>query len=78
MHLQKPTELAKARAESMADAAGVKLNKLASVEGGSSYMPYIYYGARMEMASSAKDAGTSIMPQALEVRATATLVYEIE
>ena len=76
--LAKATELAKARAESMADAAGVKLNKLASVEGGSSYMPYIYYGARMEMASSAKDAGTSIMPQALEVRATATLVYEIE
>ncbi|MFA5887261.1 MAG: SIMPL domain-containing protein [Candidatus Nanoarchaeia archaeon] len=77
--LAKATELAKSRAEAMADASGVSLKKLTSVEGGSSYMPYIYYGARMEMASaSPKDAGTSIMPQALEVRATATLVYEIE
>ncbi|MDD4878194.1 MAG: SIMPL domain-containing protein [Candidatus Nanoarchaeia archaeon] len=78
--LAKATELAKSRAESMADAAGVSLEKLISVEGGSSYVPYIYYGARMEMAmdSGAKTASTSIMPQTLEVRATSTLVYEIE
>ncbi|MDI6737226.1 MAG: SIMPL domain-containing protein [Nanoarchaeota archaeon] len=76
--LAKATELAKSRAESMADAAGVKLKKLASVEGGSSYAPYIYYRARMEMAMDSKAAPTPIMPQTLEVRATSTLVYEIE
>lgn len=77
--LAKATELAKSRAESMADAAGVELKKLASVEGGSSYSPFMYYGARMEMAAmDSKAASTSIMPQTLEVRATSTLVYEIE
>lgn len=73
-------ELAKSRAEAMADAAGVSLKKLTNVEGSSGYTPYIYYGARMEMAmdSAAKAAPTAIMPQTLEVRATSTLVYEIE
>ena len=76
--LAKAAEIAKSRAEAMADAAGVKLVKLASVEGGSSYMPYIYSRGMAAVAEKASGAPTDIMPESLEVRATSTLVYQIE
>ena len=77
--LAKAADVAKARAEAMADAAGVSLEKLVSVEGGSSYMPYIYRGdAMMAKAEGASSVPTEISPQSLEVRATASLVYQIK
>lgn len=76
--LAKAAEVAKSRAKAMADAAGVSLDKLVSVQGGSSYTPYIYRGdMMMAKAEGASSAPTDIMPQDLEVRATASLVYQI-
>lgn len=74
--LAKAAEVAKKRAEAMAEAAGVTLDKLVSVEGGSSYVPFIYRSDMM-MAKAESAPATEIMPQDLEVRATASLVYEI-
>ncbi|MBU2638743.1 MAG: SIMPL domain-containing protein [Nanoarchaeota archaeon] len=76
--LAKAAEVAKARAEAMAEAAGVELERLVSVEGGSSYSPYIYRDAVMSMEAAAPAVDTNIMPQDLDVRATATLVYAIK
>lgn len=77
--LAKAAEVAKERAKAMADAAGVELEKLVSVEGGSSYVPYIYRGGIMAMDAKAESApATDIMPEDLDVRATASLVYQIK
>ncbi|HII16052.1 MAG TPA: SIMPL domain-containing protein [Nanoarchaeota archaeon] len=75
--LAKAAGIAKTRAEAMADAAGVNLEKLVSVEGGSSYAPYMYYRDSGAMSAKAESVPTEISPQSLEVRATSTLVYQI-
>jgi len=70
--LAKATEIAKARAKALSEAAGVDLKKLVSVTGGSNYAPFPVF----RTLATAK-APTEISPQQLEVQGNAQLVYEI-
>jgi len=78
--LAKATAEAMSRAEAMANAAGVNLEKLVSMDGNTGYTPY--FGAMTEMAMlggrDETQKATSIMPESLEIRASVSLVYEIE
>ncbi|MBU4242007.1 MAG: SIMPL domain-containing protein [Nanoarchaeota archaeon] len=78
--LTKATEEAKSRAEAMATAAEVKLEKLVSISGNTGYTPYFRAAPEMASLSSGDEyqKSTNIMPESLEIRASASLVYEIE
>lgn len=73
--LAKATDVAKARATAMAEAAGVELQKLVSVDGSSSYQPFFARPEATRVMGAAEE--TAVLPQDLEVSATAKLVYEI-
>lgn len=75
--LAKATEEAMSRAEAIAAAVDVELTKLVSIDADTGYTPY--YSAVAEAAFGARDEmqSTKIMPENLEISASASLVYEI-
>ena len=77
--LKKASEMAKDKAQSIADSVGVGLGKLETVsESNVDYTPYIYYPRMAIDSVDAKESAlTPISPQDVEVRAYITLVYGI-
>src|SRR5262245_48564600 len=69
--LKKAVEDAKLKAESLADAAGLKLGAVQSVSEGATSSPPVPFAA-----SKAADAGVPIEPGTQEIDATATVTYE--
>jgi len=78
--ITKAADAAKAKAQTLADATGVKLGKIVDVsESSYNYMPYRYYGyAEASAGKAAPTVDTSISPQNVDVSATVTITYEIE
>jgi uncharacterized protein YggE len=71
---------AKAKAKELADAAGIKLGKVVSIqdgEGSSPVPPIMYADKAMGMGGSAEAIAPSVEPGSQEVTQTVTLVFEV-
>jgi uncharacterized protein YggE len=77
--IKKAADAAKAKAQALADATGVKLGSITDVSESSYYYnPYRYGGYDMAVSSKAEAAvPTDISPQNIDVEATVTITYEI-
>ncbi len=77
--IEKAADAAKAKAKTLASAAGVSLGDVIGVsESSSYYQPYRYYGFDAVAEGGAPKVDTEISPEDVDVTAQVTLTYELK